>query len=389
MKERKKWISLLTKMAFPVVTAIAEEKFYRSVPLETIMPGREAYAALEILGRTLAGLAPWLECPCTDEEEVLRSQYAELSRKAIAVAVDPHSPDYAFNGPEDKNWNMQWLVDAGFLALAIVRAPKELGQKLPPKTKEQLVQGLLKTRNYRPVFNNWLLFSGMVEGALYVLGADYDLVRVDYALRQTEQWYVGDGVYGDGASFKMDYYNSFVIQPMLLHLVKLFHHRYQENEIGTKMYKVTQERFRRYAKIQEAIIAPDGSYPPIGRSLTYRCGAFQVLAQAAWMDLLPEEVTPAMARQALSRVIYKTLEAPETFSQDGFLQIGICGHQRNLGAGYITTASLYMATMAFLPLGLPQDAHFWTDPEELSTWEKHFSGVDVSADFSLLDQSWL
>lgn len=389
MNERKKWLSLLTKMVSPVLTAFAEEKFYSSVSLETLIPGREPYAALEILGRTLAGIAPWLECKCTDDEETLRSQYADLSRKAITVAVDPHSPDYAFNGPEDKNWNMQWLVDAGFLALAIVRAPKELGQKLPPKTKEQLVQGLLKTRNYRPVFNNWLLFSGMVEGALYVLGADYDLVRVDYALRQMEQWYVGDGVYGDGASFKMDYYNSFVIQPMLLHLVKLFHHCYQEKEIGNKMERIILDRFRRYAKLQESTIAPDGSYPPVGRSLTYRCGAFQVLAQAAWMDLLPKEVTPAMARQALSRVIYKTLEAPETFSQDGFLQIGICGHQRKLGAGYITTASLYMATMAFLPLGLPQNAHFWTDPEELSTWEKHFLGVDISADLSFSDQSWL
>lgn len=278
---------------------------------------------------------------------------------------------------------MQWLVDAEFLALAIVRAPVELGQKLPPKTKEQLIQALLKTRNYRPVFNNWLLFSGMVEGALYVLEADYDMVRVDYVLRQTEQWYVGDGVYGDSASFKMDYYSSFVIQPMLLHLVKLFHHHYQENEIGAKMYKATQERFRRYAKVQEAIVAPDGSYPPVGRSLTYRCGAFQVLAQAAWMDLLPKEVTPAMARQALSRVIYKTLEAPETFSQNGFLQIGVFGHQRNLGECYITTASLYMATMAFLPLGLPQDAPFWTDKAELSTWEKMVSGMDIRADSSL------
>ena len=41
-------------------------------------------------------------------------------------------------------------------------------------------------------------------------------MRVDYALRQHEQWYKGDGVYGDGPEFHWDYYNSFVIQPMLL-----------------------------------------------------------------------------------------------------------------------------------------------------------------------------
>ena len=44
----------------------------------------------------------------------------------------------------------------------------------------------------------------------------WDRMRVDYALRQHEQWYKGDGVYGDGPEFHWDYYNSFVIHPMLL-----------------------------------------------------------------------------------------------------------------------------------------------------------------------------
>ncbi len=52
--------------------------------------------------------------------------------------------------------------------------------------------------------------------ALARLGARWDRMRVDYALRQHEQWYKGDGVYGDGPVFHWDYYNSFVIQPMLL-----------------------------------------------------------------------------------------------------------------------------------------------------------------------------
>ena len=41
-------------------------------------------------------------------------------------------------------------------------------------------------------------------------------MRVDYALRQHDQWYKGDGIYGDGPQFHWDYYNSFVIHPMLL-----------------------------------------------------------------------------------------------------------------------------------------------------------------------------
>jgi hypothetical protein len=30
-------------------------------------------------------------------------------------------------------------------------------------------------------------------------------------LRQHEQWYRGDGIYGDGPEFDWDYYNSFVM----------------------------------------------------------------------------------------------------------------------------------------------------------------------------------
>ena len=72
------------------------------------------------------------------------------------------------------------------------------------------------TRPIAPHFNNWLLFSAMVEAGLKALGANWDRARVDYALRQHEQWYKGDGAYGDGPELHWDYYNSFVIHPMLV-----------------------------------------------------------------------------------------------------------------------------------------------------------------------------
>ncbi len=44
-------------------------------------------------------------------------------------------------------------------------------------------------------------------------------MRVDYALRELQSWYLGDGTYGDGPHFHWDFYNSFVIQPYLLQLM--------------------------------------------------------------------------------------------------------------------------------------------------------------------------
>ena len=45
-------------------------------------------------------------------------------------------------------------------------------------------------------------------------------MRRDYAVREYQQWYVGDGVYGDGPHFHWDYYNSFVIHPMLVDVLR-------------------------------------------------------------------------------------------------------------------------------------------------------------------------
>ena len=50
-------------------------------------------------------------------------------------------------------------------------------------------------------------------------------MRVDYALRQHDQWYKGDGAYGDGPTFHWDYYNSFVIHPMLLDVLDVVRRR--------------------------------------------------------------------------------------------------------------------------------------------------------------------
>lgn len=390
---REYWVEMLLKIAGPVLINFDKEQLHQSLQLEESGADREQYKGLEILGRTLSGLAPWLENASEDyREEALRQKYAKLSRRAVEVAVNPASADYCFLGTTEKEWNKQWLVDAAYLAMAVIRAPKELGDKLSPEGKQNLVAAFLKTRNYRPVFNNWLLFSAVIEAALYVLGQDYDLMRIDYAIRQMEQWYVGDGFYSDGPRFRMDYYNSFVIQPMLTCLVRMFHDKYTEPDavlpegepVGEKMFRLVMTRFQRYVRIQEESIAPDGSFAPVGRSMVYRCGAFQALAQAALWNTLPEEVSPAMARCALTKVIQKTLDAPGTFKTDGWLQMGLCGSQPDIAYAYNTTASLYMATLAFLPLGLPATDRFWTDADEMTTWEKCFSGVNAQKDIPIV-----
>ena len=79
---------------------------------------------------------------------------------------------------------------------------------------------------------------------------------------------------------------------------------------------------------------------------------------------LPEGVSPAQVRGALTAVIRRTLEAPGTFDADGWLQIGFCGHQPGVGETYISTGSLYLCAVGLLPLGLPASDEFWSAPPQ-------------------------
>jgi hypothetical protein len=217
---------------------------------------RRRFTHLEATGRLLAGIAPWLESgPDQGEEARLRTQFAEWSRKAIESATDPDSPDSMnFNKGE------QPLVDAAFLALAIVRAPRELWQNLDPAAQRRAIAALESTRRIRPPYNNWLLFSAMIEAALSLMGAWWDQARIDYALRTIDTWYKGDGHYGDGPMLHCDYYNSFVIHPFLLNTLDTVS---KSSSAWDSNRPEILARAQRYAAVQERLIAPD---PPFRRS---------------------------------------------------------------------------------------------------------------------------
>jgi hypothetical protein len=340
--------------------------------------GRAAVSHLEAVGRLLCGIAPWLELPSDPSPEgQARGRFLDLARRGLAAAVDPASPDF-MNFTRER----QPLVDAAFLGQALLRAPRALAGSLGPATKRHLVEALESTRSIQPVFSNWLLFSATVEASLRHLGAWWDRMRVDYALRQHEQWYKGDGVYGDGPGFHFDYYNSFVIQPMLIDVLDACA---SESPAWEAMVEPVRRRARRYAAIQERLIGPDGSFPAVGRSLAYRFGAFQLLAQSALRRDLPEGVAPAQVRGALTAAVRRCLDAPGTFDPEGWLRIGLCGHQPGVGERYISTGSLYLCAAGLLPLGLPAADAFWSAPPAPWTQRLAWSGEPFPIDKALTD----
>jgi hypothetical protein len=378
--DRQKWLEILERVSQPVLEAISQQKLRATMPVECVKGQEEARAQsthLEAVGRLLCGLAPWLEAEPGDDpaEEALRKRYREWARLAIQYGCDAKSPDALNFGN-----NHQSVVDAAFLAPAVVRAPIELWAKLDSTTKQNLIRCLVETRKVQPGFNNWLLFSAIIEAMFCKCGEDWDTMRIDYALRQHQEWHRGDGMYGDGPEFHWDYYNSFVIQPMMLNILDAVE---TETRRWAMLRKPIVNRARRYAAIQERLISPEGTYPAIGRSISYRFGAFQLLAEMAWRRDLPEGVQPAQVRTALTAVMTRMAQAKGTFDDKGWLTIGFVGHQPSMGEDYISTGSVYLCATAWLPLGLPATDEFWSAPAQPWTQMKAWSGVDIKSDHAM------
>lgn len=171
-----------------------------------------------------------------------------------------------------------------------------------------------------------------------------------------------------------------MIQPMYLDIME------QNPDIAADYPEIRKKmicRAGRFGTILERLIGPDGSYPVVGRSITYRFGAFQLLAQLALSHRLEENVTPAQVRCGLTAVIRRVVEAPGMFDAAGWLRPGVCGYQPGLAERYINTGSLYLCCAVFLPLGLSPEDPFWNAPEEDWSAKKVWSGRDIPIDHSL------
>ncbi len=371
-------VQVLTRIAEPVLEAASKNQLMASLPPSK---GRAPIMALEAMGRTLAGIAPWLELgPDATPEGQKRARDIQLALAALHNGLDPQSPDHFNFGT---GCGGQALVDSAFLASAFLRAPTQLWAKLSPEDQAQVVAGLQEvTKANHPRESNWLLFPALDEVMLWHFTGSCDRAPIERAVERHLEWYKGDGTYGDGPAFHWDYYNSYVIQPMLLEVLKVCQ---EKGDPLAQNEPLILKRAQRYAVIQERMISPEGTYPVMGRSSCYRFGAFQTLALLALDHDLPKQLQPAAVRCGLTAVIRRVIETPGTFDDHGFLQPGAVGHQPSMKDSYIASSSLYLCTVGLLQLGLPPDDPFWTDPPTDWTQKRIWSGQNVPGDHALGD----
>ena len=378
-QDRDYWTGLLYKIVSPVIHNLASGTLKKNMPLEKA-PGymlkAEQVSYLEAVGRTMAGVAPWLSLPDDNTQEGKQRKKLRLALlKGIANAVNPRNPDCL-----DFSKEQQPIVDAAFMAQGFLRAPQALWEPLDTATKSRIINNFKSLRNRAAYYNNWLLFSALTEVFLLRIGEEADPARIDIALKKMEEWYLGDGWYSDGPYFAMDYYNSFVIQPML---VDIYRTLVDVKKMGSKEYDLVLRRMQRYATFQERMIGVDGSFPPFGRSITYRTGAFQSLAQVALLGKYPEGLSPGQIRSAMTAMHRRMFDSCSNLDPKGWLLLGFCGGQPEVADTYTSTGSLYMTTLSFLPLGLSVNDPFWTNKPEDWTTKKAWQGQAFKKDYKI------
>lgn len=376
-QDREYWTDLAYKMASPILSNMSQGKLRENMTIELspTWDGRNQNVAYtEAFGRLMDGIAPWLSLPDDNTEEgKKRKQLRKWALLSYKNAVDPDSKDYL-------SWDAhhQTLVDAAYIANSFMRAPQALWEPLDQKTKDRYIKEFKDLRKIRPAYNNWLLFRAMIETFLALVGEEYDGYALEVALRKASEWYLSDGWYSDGPEFSMDYYNAYVMHPMIVEIIEVL----QKNNIQSPIkLDLALRRMQRYNELVERLISPEASYPAFGRSMTYRMGAFQALALSAWKYGLPETLSNGQVRNALTSVMKRMFSADGNFDKKGYLQLGFVGHQPDLADYYTNNGSLYMTSLVFLPLGLSPDAPFWQDAPEEWTSQKAWSGKNFRKDY--------
>ena len=355
-EDRIFWVSTLQKIAFPVLNNLSKGSLRKTMPFESSTSEGQKFSYLEAFARVFNGISPWLELgPDISEEGKVREKYIRLTLQAIKNAVSTNNNDYIFI-VEPK----QSLVDVALFAQGLLRAKNQIWLNLPMDVQARIIREFKNTRIIAPFENHWLLYTSMIEAALLEFTGECDMERLTYAIAKfRDELYVGDAIYSNGADFEVGYFNSLVIHPMLNDILRVMR-KYSLRD--GEFLDVQLMRSSRLASQLERIISPEGTYPLLGNALSYRCGVFHLLSQAALLKILPRNISQAQVRCALTKVIQRQFEGNQNFNSEGWLICGLNGSQMEI---------------------CEDNNVFWESPSEEWSSQKAWNGHQIQPDQSI------
>jgi hypothetical protein len=334
---RDYWESIFAKIITPVIEGFKKNDFKKTFLQNTeysllIENNRNKdWAFMELFARTLVSIAPI-------------EKYLNNAVEMVENVFNPEHSNYIIwiKGSDRKNAH-QSMVEGAYLCQSFLISPK-LWDNI--NRKKEVLETLKRISELEPCKNNWILFESLILLFLKKNGIiTKKTAKVKDKLNNFEKWYRGDSWYSDGDTFVMNYYNSFVIYPMLYEIYRI---------LGNT--KEIEKRIVIHADFLEKLISKNGEFPIFGRSSPYRMAAFNTLALAAYTGIINNH---GQIKNGLTKVIKRLFDSNHNFTDLGFLKLGVNGGQKEYANCYTNTGSLYITCIPFMLLGLSEEHPFW------------------------------
>lgn len=348
-QDKKIIIRFLEKMIEPFYSANVEaDEKYVSVYDDDVID-------LEAFSRMLLGLGPLLY-------NTPNNKYLDTALCKIANGVDPANKSYW----GIKNTMNQMHVEMFSIAFFLYSLRSQIPESFFKKNSENIRNWLISINIADFPQNNWLLFKVMINCLLYKLNMidlDWEIIRE--LQDQIDELYLEDGLYSDGATTRIDYYNSFAF-----HFYSLLYCVIMEEDIEVcEKYK---QRALQFANIYKLFFSDNGKMIPYGRSLTYRFGAL-----AFWSAALYSR-DDRFDKKYIKWLLYTSIEEwmkQDIFDENGYLNLGFYYRNHLLVEDYSSYGSPYWAFKYFIFLYLGDDDDFWylDYSQPLTNNEKYFS----------------
>lgn len=172
MSNKENWLQSLRQVVEKPLKCLVSGDIRSTLPIRGSDPVEryEKCTHLEFVGRTLSGITPAIESSLESSLGITTNQL-HLSLNQLTSA----------NSQSFLNFNSgtQPLVDSAFMALGLLRSPNKLWLEMPGDTQSNILNALRSSRKIKPHFNNWLLFSAVIEAFFYSIGEDFDAMRID------------------------------------------------------------------------------------------------------------------------------------------------------------------------------------------------------------------
>ncbi|MDY3031034.1 MAG: DUF2264 domain-containing protein [Clostridia bacterium] len=227
--------------------------------------------------------------------------------------------------------------------------------------KNRLANWLYQINAHDIPVNNWQFFRVLVNLALKKAGMKYSEEKLNDALGNIEEMYIGNGWYTDGHTHRCDYYISFAI-----HFYSLIYALVMRDE-DKERSKEFINRAERFGKDFIYWFSENSEAVPYGRSLTYRFAQISF-----WSACLISGAKPfdyGVIKGIISRHMSDWAAAP-ICDNSGTLTTGYKYPNMHMTEWYNASGSPYWAFKAFAILMLPDNHLFWkVDPKPMPELE--------------------